>query len=184
MYERYLASARRSPAAPASAWMADLTMDQTARRLNDLVTINVIESLSATAAADAGVSKSSDANVRIPAVTIANQLNRLFPFSSESNFNGAGGTTRTTQLSARLTARVVEVLPNGDLAVEGVREVDINGDRALVVLTGVIRAIDVQPGNVISSSRIGQLQIKSLSQGLIKDSLTPGWLIRVFNKIF
>jgi len=79
---------------------------------------------------------------------------------------------------------VVEVLPNGDLVIEGVREVDINGDRSLVILTGVVRQFDVQSGNVVSSARIGQLQIRSLSQGLIKDSLTPGWLIRALNKVF
>jgi flagellar L-ring protein precursor FlgH len=83
-----------------------------------------------------------------------------------------------------MTSRVTEVLPNGDLVVEGVREIDINGDRTLIVLTGVIRAIDILPGNVIPSSRIGQLRIRSLSQGLINDSLTPGWLIRILNKIF
>ena len=108
----------------------------------------------------------------------------MFPASSDTKFNGAGGTTRTTELSATITARIVEVLPSGDLVVEGVREVDINGDRNVVVLTGVIRAIDIQPGNVVPSTRIGQLRIRSLSQGLIKDSLTPGWLIRVLNKIF
>ncbi len=182
--ERYLTSARKGAPAPAAAWMADLTTDPTARRLNDLVTVNVIENVSAATTADANVGKSSDANVSIPGPQIASQLSRLFPFSSETNFNGAGGTTRSTQLSARLTARVVEVLPNGDLVVEGVREVDVNGDRALVVLTGVIRSVDIQPTNVISSTRIGQLQIKALSQGLIKDSLSPGWLIRALNKIF
>ena len=51
-------------------------------------------------------------------------------------------------------------------------------------LTGVVRQFDVQSGNVVSSARIGQLQIRSLSQGLIKDSLTPGWLIRALNKVF
>jgi flagellar L-ring protein precursor FlgH len=111
-------------------------------------------------------------------------LEYVVPNSTDTKFNGAGGTTRTTQFTAKMTARVVEVLPNGDLVVEGVREVDINGDRNLVVLTGVIRAVDIGPGNVISSARIGQLQIRSLSQGLIKDSLTPGWLIKILNKIF
>jgi flagellar L-ring protein precursor FlgH len=83
-----------------------------------------------------------------------------------------------------MTARVTEVLPNGDLVVEGVREVDINGDRSLVVLSGVVRAVDSLPGNVVPSSRVGQLRIRALSQGLIKDSLKPGWLIRILNKIF
>ena len=183
LYERYLASARSTHMQNA-LWMADLTTDPKARRLNDLVTVKVIESLTATGTADANVAKTSDADVRIPANQIAREIGRILPFSSETTFNGAGGTTRSTQLSATVTARVVEVLPNGDLVIEGVREVDINGDRNLVVLTGVIRSVDVQPGNVVLSARVGQLQIRSLSQGLIKDSLTPGWLIRALNKVF
>lgn len=183
LYERYLESARKTPA-PSGMWMADLTTDPKARRLDDLVTVSVVENVSATGSADANIHKKSDADVKIPMPRIAQELARIVPNSAETDFNGSGGTTRTTQLSATLTARVVEVLPNGDLVIEGVREIDINGDRNLVVLTGVIRPIDIGQANVISSSRIGQLQIKALSQGLIKDSLSPGWLIRMLNKVF
>jgi flagellar L-ring protein precursor FlgH len=183
IYERYLVSARKLNA-PAGLWMADLTADLTARRVNDLVTVRVIESLSATGSANSTTGKASEASVDFPAPQVAKQLARIVPNSSETSFSGTGGTTRTTELSATITARVVEVLPSGDLVVEGVREVDINGDRSVVVLTGVIRAVDVLPGNVIPSTRIGQLRIRSLSQGLIKDSLSPGWLIRILNKIF
>lgn len=183
LYERYLASARKTQARP-QLWMADLATDPKARRLNDLVTVSVIENLSATGSADSNIDKASSANVVIPGTQIADQLARLFPYSSETAHKGSGATTRSTQLSATVTARVVEVLPNGDLVIEGVREVDINGDRSLVILTGVVRQFDVQSGNVVSSARIGQLQIRSLSQGLIKDSLTPGWLIRALNKVF
>ena len=101
-----------------------------------------------------------------------------------TKFNGAGGTTRTTELSATITARVTEVLPSGDLVVEAVREVNINGDRSIVVLSGVVRPADIQPGNVIPSSMVGQFRIQSLSAGLVKDSLTPGFLIRALNKVF
>ena len=183
LYERYLASARKTQTRP-QLWMADLASDPKARRLNDLVTVSVIENLSATGSADSNIDKSSSADVVIPGTKIADQLARLFPYSSETAHKGSGATTRSTQLSATVTARVVEVLPNGDLVIEGVREVDINGDRSLVILTGVVRQFDVQSGNVVSSARIGQLQIRSLSQGLIKDSLTPGWLIRALNKVF
>jgi flagellar L-ring protein precursor FlgH len=87
-------------------------------------------------------------------------------------------------LTATLTARVAEVLPNGDLVLEGVREIDINGDRQIVVLTGVARVADISPQNVISSAAIAQLRIRYFGRGLMKDSLTPGWLVRVLNKIF
>ena len=182
MFAHYLAAARK-PAGPESLWMADLTSDLRARRLNDLVTIRVIESLSATGAADSTVNKKTEGNATMPGKA-GEYLGKVFPVNSNTKFNGAGGTTRTTELTATITARIVEVLPSGDLVVEGVREVDINGDRNLVVLTGVIRATDIQPGNLIHSTRVGQLRIRSLSQGLIKDSLSPGWLIRILNKVF
>ena len=83
-----------------------------------------------------------------------------------------------------MTARVVEVLPNGDLALEGAREIDINGDRQIVVLTGVVRQADIGPHNVVPSTSIGQLRILYFGRGLIRDNLKPGWLIRVLNKIF
>ena len=83
-----------------------------------------------------------------------------------------------------MTARVSEVLPNGDLVLEGVRELDINGDRQIVVLTGVVRPTDIGPGNVVPSTAVGQMRIRYFGRGLIKDNLTPGWLIRIFNKVF
>ena len=183
VFGRYLAAARKMPAQPDRGWMTDLLIDQRARRANDLVTIRVIESLSASGGADSTLDKSSDAKVALPGKA-GTALSKLLPASSDTKFQGAGATTRFTELSATVTARVVEVLPNGDLVVEGLRELDVNGDRQVVVLNGVIRVADILPGNVIPSTRIGQLRIRSVSQGLIKDNLAPGWLIRVLNKIF
>jgi flagellar L-ring protein precursor FlgH len=182
LYSKFLNSARRYPAADA-LWMTDLLSDRNAHRVNDLVTVRVLESLSATGSADSNVNKSSDAAVSLP-TPISKAVAKALPVSSNTKFSGAGGTTRTTELSAALTARVTEVLPTGDLVIEGVREIDINGDRNLVVLSGVIRTADIQPGNVILSTEIGQLRIRSLSQGLIHDSLQPGWLVRILNKVF
>ena len=181
-YNRFLLEARRTPS-PKNVWMVDLASDRIARRPNDMVTIQVVESLSATGSADSNVGQRSSGSMSMPSPT-AKWLANLFPLSNETDFQGSGGTTRTTELTAMLTARVAEVLPNGDLAVEGIREVQINGDRTVVVLTGVVRPADIQPGNVVLSPQVGQLRIRSLSQGLIKDSLEPGWLIRVLNKVF
>lgn len=183
VYARYLAAARRTGDAGRGLWMTDLTSDLRARHVNDLVTIRVVESLSASGSADSNVGKAGSASVSFPG-KIGTALGKALPASSDTTFKGSGGTTRTTELSAVLTARVTEVLPSGDLVVEGVREVDINGDRSVVVLSGVVRAEDIQPGNVVLSTQVGQLRIRSLSAGLMQDSLTPGWLIRMLNKIF
>lgn len=183
VYARYLAAARRAGDTGRPMWMSSLTSDLKARYVNDLVTIRVVESLSATGSAESNIGKNGSASASFPG-RFGSELSRILPMSTSTSFNGSGGTTRTTELFATLTARVTEVLPSGDLVVEGVREVDINGDRSVVVLSGVIRSTDIQPGNVVLSTQVGQLRIQSLSAGLMRDSLTPGWLVRILNKIF
>jgi len=183
VYARYLAAARRSNQPGRALWMNDLNSDLRARHVNDLVTIRIEESLSASGSADSNVGKSGGATVALPG-KVGTVFSKALPAQTDTKFKGSGGTTRTTELSATMTARVTELLPSGDLVVEGIREVDINGDRSVVVLSGIVRTVDIQPGNFIPSSMVGQLRIRSLSAGLVHDSLEPGWLIKILNKVF
>lgn len=194
LYARYLESARRTPPAPASGpsidWISSLGLDRRARSVNDLVTIRVVESIEGVGSADSALDKNSGASAgvgslfgltkKVPSIDPGN----LVGASSDSSFKGSGVTSRSGTLSATITARVLEVLPNGDLVLEGAREIEINGDRQMVVLTGVARPRDVSDQNVVLSPSIGQLRIRYFGRGLMKDNLKPGWLIRVLNKVF
>jgi flagellar L-ring protein precursor FlgH len=182
LFEQYLAEARKM-ASPATPWMASLMLDPRARNVNDLLTIRIEENVTASGSADSTLGKSSSASVDFPS-PVSKGLAKALPNGSDTAFNGSGSTTRSSAINALLTARVSEVLPNGDLVIEGVREVDVNGDRQVVVLTGVVRAVDVARNNSVSSTLVGQLRIRSIGRGLIKDSLSPGWLMRILNKIF
>jgi len=192
IYRRYLVSARATERPDAAiAWMSGLASDPRARGLNDLVTVRVIESISAAGTADSSLSKKGAGSASVAkAFGIEDRLpgfidpTALAKLSSETSFEGGGSTVRTGELSAVMTARVAEVLPNGDLVLEGAREIDINGDSQIIVLTGVVRPVDITPDNVILSTQIGQLRIRYFGRGLIRDNLKPGWLIRILNKIF
>lgn len=194
LFAHYLQTARRmtsSSPAPDTLWMSGLLGDLRARRVNDLVTIRVLELVSAQGSADASLDKSSRIAASLPNFfgiesKYPGWLDPATLASSSANtaFSGGGSTTRMGTLSATMTARVADVLPNGDLVVEGVREIDINGDRQIIVLTGVVRTADIGPGNVIMSTAVGQMRIRYFGRGLIKDNLQPGWLVRVLNKIF
>jgi flagellar L-ring protein precursor FlgH len=194
LYARYLEAARRQPAVAApdpASWMNSLMLDSRARHLNDLVTVRVLESISASGTADSSVNKQGSAGVGIPGLfglekklaKVADPAN-LTNAKHSTSFKGGGATTRASDLTATITGRVSEVLPNGDLVIEGVREIEINGERQIVVLSGVARVVDIGPGNVVLSTTMGQLSIKYFGRGLMKDSLSPGWLIRVLNKVF
>jgi flagellar basal body L-ring protein FlgH len=52
------------------------------------------------------------------------------------------------------------------------------------VLTGVARVVDIGPGNVVMSGALGQLSIRYFGRGLTKGSMSPGWLVRLINKVF
>jgi flagellar L-ring protein precursor FlgH len=184
LLEQYLVEARAArTSAPIGLWMAGLASDRRARRANDLITIRVVENVTGLGSADSNLDKSSSASASLP--NLFGLESRLPGAINPANLVGFGAsTTRTGQLSAVLTARVEEVLPNGDLLVQGVREIEINGDRQMLVLSGVVRPSDISPGNVVQSTAIGQMRIRYFGRGLIKDNLSPGWLVRILNKIF
>jgi flagellar L-ring protein precursor FlgH len=194
LFLKYLAEARataQAPQTPDSLWMAGLNGDLRARRVNDLVTIRVVELVTAQGSADSSLDKNSSASASVTNLFGAESKfpgwldpSSLVAANASTDFKGGGSTTRTGSLTAAMTARVVEVLPNGDLALEGVREIEINGDRQIIVLTGVARTADIGPGNVVPSTAIGQMRIRYFGRGLIKDNLQPGWVVRVLNKIF
>ncbi len=194
VFEQYLRQARATAETSRAnnwRWMSSLMLDHRARNVNDLVTIRVIESISASGSADAATSKSSSADLGITALFgIEKKLPKIIDptslvgASADTDFKGSGATTRSGELTAMMTARVADVLPNGDLVVEGVRELDVNGDRQIVVLTGVVRTYDINAQNVVMSTSIGQLRIRYFGRGLTQDNLKPGWLIRALNKVF
>jgi flagellar L-ring protein precursor FlgH len=194
LFKQYLDSARATAAAPATPdtlWMAGLNGDLRARRVNDLVTVRVMEVVSAQGSADSSLDKNSSASASVTNLFGAESRfpgwldpTNLASLGASTSFEGGGSTARAGSLTAVITARVADVLPNGDLALEGVREIEINGDRQIIVLTGVARASDIGPGNVVPSTAIGQMRIRYFGRGLIKDNLQPGWLVRVLNKVF
>jgi len=65
-----------------------------------------------------------------------------------------------------------------------VREININGDRQFITLSGIIRPADINQVNVVASPMVSDLRIQYAGQGFMKDNLSPGWLVRFLNKIF
>lgn len=194
IFARYLAEARRqASAAPVESgrWMNSLMADSRAHYVNDLLTVRVEENISGSGTADSSLTKDSSAGIGVPnffgvekKLPSAVDPENLANAKLGTSFKGTGSTNRAGLLTTTMTARVAEVLPNGDLVVEGVHEIEINGDRQIVVLTGVARLQDIAAGNVVSSTSLGQLSIRYYGRGLMKDNLAPGFLVRFLNRLF
>jgi flagellar L-ring protein precursor FlgH len=195
LFQRYLQEAREAKAAPpeiqAWSWMSALALDHRARNVNDLVTIRVVESITGSGTADSALTKNSAGSAAVSKLfgmekklPSAADPTALVAAKTTTDFKGAGTTTRAGELTALMTARVSDVLPNGDMVIEGVHQIEINGDRQIVVLSGVVRVVDIDQNNVVLSTEIGQLRIRYFGRGLMKDNLKPGWLVRALNKVF
>jgi flagellar L-ring protein FlgH len=164
-----------------------LYRDHKARYINDVLTIYVIESTSAIASADARNSRGTNVSAGFDRLFGAEKVVRELPTMvsgrSSSSFEGTGSTSRATMLETRLTARVIEVLPNGFLVVEGRREVRVNNESQTVFLTGVVRPADINQNNVVLSSAVAQMSVRVEGQGVVSQPIKPGWLYRILTGI-
>lgn len=173
---------------------ASLYEDVKARRLNDLVTINVSESIVGSGKADSNTTKKSsiDAGITrflgmpldLTAGAAGHGLSPKVAGTTTNDFKGTGLTTRQGKLTGTITAKVVEVMPNGNLAIESRKEITINNEKQILVLHGVIRPYDIASDNTISSSRVADAEVYFVGDGILQDKQSPGWLAKIADKVW
>jgi flagellar L-ring protein FlgH len=98
-------------------------------------------------------------------------------------FEGSGTTGRQSNLQARIAARVVEVLPNGDFRIEAQKVVTINKEDEKLVLHGIVRQRDISSDNAVPTTAVGDLRVQLSGKGVASADSAPGWLFRLFEKI-
>lgn len=175
---------------------AGLFEDRKARGLNDLVTINIVESSSATKKADTATSRDSSMDASITNLfggSLTYDLKNLFggglsgtlapkvQASGKNDFTGTGNTTRQGSLVATITARVVEVLPNGNFLIESRKDITVNREKQLLLLRGVIRPDDIAFDNTILSSYVANAEVIYTGDGVINDKQGQGWLVKLLD---
>ena len=101
---------------------------------------------------------------------------KLVSLMSKSDFSGDGTTSRSGKLEGKIAVRVKQVLPNGDLFVEGHKVILLNEEELHFYVSGVIRSSDVSPENSVSSSLIADAQVEFSGRGVVTDQQAPGWL--------
>ena len=174
--------------------MNDLFITAKARRIDDIVTIHIVESARASNKAQTNTERSSSLAAGMEAFFNAEKrypASQPFfnPFSQvkgdiNSTFEGQGSTSRSGDLNAYLTARISGVYPNGNLEITGSREITVNNEKQLIILSGIIRPQDISPENVVMSTYVSDAKITYSGVGVINDRQKPGWLTRIFDKVW
>jgi flagellar L-ring protein precursor FlgH len=174
---------------PGSLWtptsrLTNLGSDLRGVQVNDLVTILVQEQASAVVNGATQTARKSSAAASINALggikPATGALANLANLGGSSALDGSGTVSRTSALSTTLSARVTHVLPNGYLVLEGSKSVEVNSERQQVTVRGIIRPMDLSPGNVVTSDQLAQLEIKVDGKGVVNDAThRPNILYRI-----
>ncbi|MCR4288719.1 MAG: flagellar basal body L-ring protein FlgH [Candidatus Scalindua sp.] len=102
-----------------------------------------------------------------------------FSNSYTSDFSGKGTYDSTRSVELNITAMVVEVLDNGNLALEGKRDIAVNKEKYTLTLTGIARPIDISTANIISSSKMSNVVFGLSGKGWLTRAGSKGWYNRM-----
>lgn len=171
--------------------------DLRARRVNDLLTIIVSENISGSGTADTAASRKSTLDAKVTGFfgapldlnlpNLYGKGNKFSPSVSgslENEFEGAGTTNRAGKIVGTITARVVEVMPNGTLAIESRKNITINSEKQVLVLRGTVRPEDVSVSNTVSSGKVADADIYLVGDGVLQDKQQQGWLVRILDNVW
>lgn len=185
-----------------SLWAGETSMntlfqDFRARNIGDILTVIVSESTSATEEATTSTKRETDAEANIASLLgtplhfgMRNFLLQKKPFSPsfdstyKTDFDGEGETTRSGSFNTTIAVRVTEVLPNGNLVIEGKKETRLNNELQYIVLSGLVRPIDISTDNTILSSKISDARLEYSGSGVISDEQSPGWARRILDNVW
>jgi len=160
--------------------ISDMARDLRSRSVNDLVIIKVVEKASAVSSGDLKSSRQTSLKAGVDAVggitRATGPLANLAGLNSSSAIDGAASTGRETSISTSLAARVTHVLPNGYLVVEGAKEVQVNSERQIVTVRGVVRPNDLSD-NTILSDHLAQLEVRINGKGVVGDAIRRPFIL-------
>lgn len=160
--------------------MPSLVSDHKAHKVGQNVTVLIYEQAASTTSAETSTSKSTDVSGQVETTDDFN----LGGISLENSSKGEGAISRQGSLIASVSATVTEVLPTGELSIQGEQKIEFNNETQHIKVAGRIRPEDIRSDNTVLSSRIAQAQITYIGDGLLGSRQKPGLLTRFFNWLF
>ena len=182
--------------------------DKRAKRVGDIVTIVVQETASVSNSVRLKTDKDAKSSIigtasnvlnqflgNIPKHTLTKDIQKNLPegvtlpsppaqaVDGNNSYNGGGDIKNSQTISTRCAVQVIDTLPNGNLVLEGVRQVSFSKERQFAAFRGIVRTYDINPDNTVLSSNVADARIEIVSEGTLTDSQKKGWLLRLNDKI-
>jgi flagellar L-ring protein precursor FlgH len=185
-----------APARAQSLWRDDVSKpmyaDKRASLVGDIITVIVQETTTASKNNRTATSRESSVDASIasffysPAgssfLTKGGQMPAV-RFNGKNDYNGGGTINNSEKIISYVAVRVIDVLPNRNMVIEGRRETAFGGEQQTIVLRGVVRPDDVTANNTILSYNIADSSIHIVSKGQLTDSQRKSWFVRLWDKL-
>jgi flagellar L-ring protein precursor FlgH len=165
-----------------------MVADHKGARTGDIITIVVSESVAAQSSQSTKSSRDSTVADAVtsflyPSTGLHKGALPSIQLSGKAAYNGGGDISNNQSLVSRAAVLVTDVLPNGNLVIEGVRVVTFSGETQYVVLHGLVRQDDVSNVNEVQSSNIAEARVEFKSEGALTDAQKRGWLSKLYEKL-
>jgi len=168
--------------------------DHSASRIGDILVIRIDEKDLASHQADTKLDRSDATSYGVPAaIGLVAAIKAKYPdvdpakllsTTSDQKFTGAGAVKREGTVTATLPVRVVQILPSGDLFIEGTKVVMVGEEEHHIYVSGIVRRVDIADDDSVPSSRIADAEIEYTGRGDISDTQRRGWLSRTLSKLW
>jgi flagellar L-ring protein FlgH len=166
--------------------------DERSLKVGDILTVAISESSTENKNNDTSTERKSSLSAAVTAFLYPAGATGLLTksgtlpamaFNSDHLHNGSGTISDSETIVAQIAVRVMDVLPNGDLVIEGKRETSFSMEHQTIVLRGVVRPEDVLSNNTVFSYNVADATIQIIGKGTVSDSQNKGWFNRIWDKI-
>lgn len=169
-----------------------LVSDPRATSVGDILSILVQESSAASKDNTTKTAKTAGVDASIASFLFSPQASGLLTqkgqmpalkYSSKSDFEGGGQINNSEKIQARIAVQVIDVLPNGNLVVEGRRTTAFGGETQEAILRGTVRPSDITANNTVFSYNVADASIKFTGKGAVSDAQRKGWFTKLWDKL-
>lgn len=174
-----------APAVHAESLWNDRSMfaDRRAQAVGDILTIVISENFSATRSDSNSNGKKSSGSASAGTGSFLSWIT-AHSYDMKDSFSASGSITNKNVVTARMTATVTAVQPNGNLVIKGTQSIKQNNDEQIISLVGTIRPDDITTSNTVASSAMADAQIFVNGKGPLAQKQKQGILSSIFDFLF
>jgi flagellar L-ring protein precursor FlgH len=159
--------------------------DNVARNVGDVLTVLVDEKTLANFNASTQATKSDSNSVNAQFfISLLDSLFKPVTTGANSSVSGSGTTSQSSKMTATMSVIVKQVMPNGNLVVEGRRSLITNKQTQTLVFSGIVRPADIKPNNTVKSTDVAEAEVKMDGTGLISQRQRKGILTQIIDWLF